>query len=54
MTTNLATGLSDLELINEVKDFVIENQDKFFAESVDQRFITCDNTNVTVDWNGTV
>ena len=54
ITTNLATGLSDLELINEVSDFEIENQDRFFAESVDQRFITCDNTNITVDWNGTV
>ena len=54
LTTNLATGVSDLELINEVSDFVIENQDKYFADSVDKRFLTVDSTNVTVDWNGTV
>lgn len=54
ITTNLATGVSDLELINEVSDFVIENQDKYFADSVDKRFLTVDSTNVTVDWNGTV
>lgn len=52
--TNLTTGLSHLELINEVKDFVIENQDKYFADTVDKRFKTCDNTNITVDWTGTV
>ena len=45
---------ADLELINEVSDFVIENQDKYFADSVDKRFLTVDSTNVTVDWNGTV
>ena len=54
ITTNLATGLSDLELINEVSDFVIENQDKYFADSVDKRIITVDSTNVTVDWTGTI
>ena len=54
ITTNLATGLSDLELINEVSDFVIENQDKYFADTVDKRFLTVDSTNVTVDWEGTV
>ena len=54
ITTNLATGLSDLELINEVSDFVIENQDKYFADSVDKRVLTVDSTNVTCDWIGTV
>ena len=54
ITTNLATGLSDLELINEVSDFVIENQDKYLADTVDKRFLTVDSTNVTVDWSGTV
>ena len=54
ITTNLATGVSDLELINEVSDFVIENQDQYLADTVDKRFLTVDSTNVTVDWNGTV
>ena len=54
ITTDLSTGLSDLELINEVNPVVVENQDKYFADSVDKRWIRCDSTTVTVDWNGTV
>ena len=54
ITTNLSTGLSDLELINEVRSTVIEEQDKYFADTVDKRYITCDSDKVTVDWTGTI
>ena len=52
ITTNLTTGLSNLELINEVSDFVIEDQDKYFADLVDKRIKTIDSDKITVDWIG--
>lgn len=54
ITTDLSTGLSNLELINEVRDTVIEEQDKYFADTVDKKYITCDSDKVTVDWTGTI
>ena len=54
ITTDLSTGISDLELINEVRDSVVEEQDKYFADTVDKRYITCDSDKVTVDWTGTI
>lgn len=54
ITTDLSTGQSSLELINEVSEFVVEDETKYFSDTVDKKYITCDSDKVTVDWNGTV
>ena len=50
LTTNFETGLSDLELINEVTDFGAYNVDYgSLAETVDSSIVTADTTLVTAD-----
>ena len=47
--TNFATGLSTLELINDVSDFKLNVNEDELSEEVSQPYITVDNTGVTVD-----
>lgn len=54
ITTDLSTGQSSLELINEVSEFVLLDDTKEFADTVDKAFITVDTNKVTADWSGTV
>lgn len=50
LTTNFETGLSELELINEVTDFGAYNVDYgSLAETVDSSILTADTTLVTAD-----
>ena len=49
LKTNFETGLSDLELINEVSDFDIPVNDTDLARSVNTDFVTADITTITAD-----
>lgn len=49
LKTNFETGLSELELINEVKDFEIPVNVSDLAKTIDSDFATADTTLVTAD-----
>lgn len=49
ITTNFETGVSNLELINEVSDFRTFTNDKDLAKTIDTSVVTADNTVVTAD-----
>ena len=54
LKTNFATGLSTLELINDVTDFKFNVNQEELAEDVSQPFITVDSVQVTADNTPTV
>jgi len=54
ITTDLSTGLSSLELINEIGKFELLDDTKDFADTADKAWITVDTNKVTVDWIGTI
>ena len=47
--TNFTTGLSELELINEVQDFEIKDNPKDLGDLISKNYITIDSTKLTVD-----
>jgi hypothetical protein len=49
ITTNYETLKSKLELVNELRDFRVQENQSDLARTVDKPFITVDNPNVTAD-----
>ena len=49
MKTNFTTGVSDLELINEVEDFTVVDSVKHLGDLISKPFITIDSTKLTTD-----
>jgi hypothetical protein len=47
--TNFTTGLSELELINEVQNFEIKDNPKDLGDLISKNYITIDSTKLTVD-----
>ena len=49
LRTNFATGVSELELINEVEDFTLVDDPKHMGDIISKPFITIDSTKLKVD-----
>tara|TARA_Y100000401_G_scaffold54322_1_gene42680 strand:+ start:132 stop:2384 length:2253 start_codon:yes stop_codon:yes gene_type:complete len=49
LKTNFTTGVSDLELINEVEDFTVVDSVKHLGDLISKPFITIDSTKLTTD-----
>ena len=47
--TNFATGISELELINETENFTLVDSPKHLGDLISKPFITIDSTKLTTD-----